>query len=137
MILTEVKLIMSDKNEKIVTTNESGSVNYSNDVLAKIAALATEEVDGVSGTSGGSLSDMLGVKNRGIKVELTEQEVSFDLNIVIEYGKKLHEVSKNVQENVKKAIENMTGLSVAAVNVHVHSLYMEKEKPQEETEEKE
>ncbi len=128
---------MSDKNENIVTTNESGTVNYSNDVLAKIAALATEEVEGVAGTSGGSLSDMLGVKNRGIKVDLAEGSVSFDLNIVIEYGKKLHEVAGNVQEGVKKAIENMTGLNVSAVNVNVHSLYMEKEKPQEDAEGKE
>jgi uncharacterized alkaline shock family protein YloU len=128
---------MSEKTDKIVTANESGSINYSNDVLAKIAALATQEVEGVAGTSGGSLSDMLGVKNRGIRVELESQTVSFDLNIVIEYGKKLHEVSKNVQDNVKKSIENMTGLKVEAVNVNVHSLQMEKEKPQEEQEEKE
>ena len=42
---------MSEKNDKVVTSNESGSINYSNDVLAKIAALATDEVDGVAGTS--------------------------------------------------------------------------------------
>ncbi len=125
---------MSDKNDTIVTENESGSINYSNEVLAKIAALATDEVEGVVGTSGGSLSDMLGVKNRGIRVELDEDTVSVDLNIVIEYGKKLHVVSKAVQENVKKTIENMTALKVAAVNVNVHSLHMDK--PTEEPEEK-
>jgi uncharacterized alkaline shock family protein YloU len=128
---------MSEKNDNIVTANESGTINYSNDVLAKIASLATAEVEGVAGTSGGSLSDILGVKNRGIKVDLAEQSVSFDLNIVIEYGKKLHEVAKAVQDNVKKAIENMTGLQVAAVNVNVHSLHMEKEKQEPEEEIKE
>ena len=125
---------MSEKNDTIVTENESGSINYSNEVLAKIAALATDEVEGVVGTSGGSLSDMLGVKNRGIRVELDGESVTVDLNIVIEYGKKLHVVSKAVQENVKKGIENMTALKVAAVNVNVHSLHMEK--PQEEPKEK-
>ena len=125
---------MSEKNDKVVTTNESGSINYSNEVLAKIAALATDEVDGVAGTSGGSLSDMLGVKNRGIKVELEKENVTVDINIVVEYGKKLHEVSKKVQENVKKSIENMTALNVAAVNVNVHSLHMEKPKEEEKKE---
>ena len=130
---------MSDKNDTIVTENESGSINYSNEVLAKIAALATDEVEGVAGTSGGSLSDMLGVKNRGIRVELDGETVTVDLNIVIEYGKKLHVVSKAVQENVKKGIENMTALKVAAVNVNVHSLQMEKppEEPKEKEKEKE
>jgi uncharacterized alkaline shock family protein YloU len=125
---------MSDKNDTIVTENESGSINYSNEVLAKIAALATDEVEGVVGTSGGSLSDMLGVKNRGIRVELEEESVTVDLNIVIEYGKKLHVVSKAVQDSVKKGIENMTALKVAAVNVNVHSLHMEKppEEPKED-----
>ena len=125
---------MSEKNDKVVTSNESGSINYSNEVLAKIAALATDEVEGVAGTSGGSLSDMLGVKNRGIKVELEKQNVTVDVNIVVEYGKKLHEVSKKVQENIKKSIENMTALNVSAINVNVHSLHMEKPKDEEEKE---
>ncbi len=124
---------MSEKNDNVITANESGTINYSNDVLAKIAALATDEVEGVAGTSGGSLSDMLGVKNRGIHVTLEDKSVSIDINVVIEYGKKLHDVSKSVQENVKKAIENMTGLTVESVNVHVHSLQMEK--PKEELKE--
>lgn len=126
---------MSDNKDKIVTANESGSINYANDVLAKIAALATDEIDGVMGTSGGGLSDMLGVKNRGIKVSLEDEKAVIDLNIVVEYGKKLHEVSRAVQENVKKAIESMTALKVEAVNVHVHSIHVEKPKDDEETEE--
>ena len=126
---------MSEKNDKVVTSNESGSINYSNDVLAKIAALATDEVEGVAGTSGGSLSDMLGVKNRGIRIDLEGESVTVELNVVIEYGKKLHEVSKSVQENVKKAIENMTALKVNSVNVHVHSLHMDKPKEKEDPKE--
>lgn len=122
---------MSDK-DKIVTANESGTINYANDVLAKIAALATDEVEGVVGMSGGSLSDMFGVKNRGIRVSLEDNTASIDLNIVIEYGKKLHEVSKAVQTNVKKAIENMTALDVTAVNVHVSSIHVEKSKDEVE-----
>ena len=122
---------MSDNKDKIVTANESGSINYANDVLAKIAALATDEVEGVVGTSGGGLSDMLGVKNRGIHVDLDGETASISLNIVIEYGKKLDEVSKSVQENVKKAIENMTSLTVEAVNVHVHSIHVEKPKEEQ------
>ncbi len=123
---------MSDNKDKVITANESGSINYANDVLAKIAALATDEVAGVLGTSGGSLSDMLGVKNRGIKVSLEGNTATIDLNIVIEYGKKLHVVSHLVQESVKKAIENMTALNVTAVNVHVSSIHIEKPKDEKE-----
>jgi uncharacterized alkaline shock family protein YloU len=117
---------MSEK-EKIVATNESGTINYANDVLAKIASLATDEVEGVVGMSGGSLSDMFGVKNRGIRVSLEDNTVNVDLNIIVEYGKKLHEVSNAVQKNVKKAIENMTALEVTAVNVYVSSIHVKKE----------
>jgi uncharacterized alkaline shock family protein YloU len=125
---------MSDNKDKIVTSNESGSINYANDVLAKIALLATDEVEGVVGMSGGGLSDMLGVKNRGIRVSLDENTASIDLNIVIEYGKKLHEVSGSVQANVKKAIESMTALNVTAVNVHVSSIHVEKVEDEKEKE---
>jgi uncharacterized alkaline shock family protein YloU len=127
---------MSEKNEKVITANESGSINYSNDVLAKIAALATDEVEGVLGMSGGSLSDMLGVKNRGIKVVLEGENVTIDLNIVVQYGKKLHVVSSAVQDSVKKAIENMTSLKVTAVNVNVSSIHVEKPKTEEEKQKK-
>ncbi|MCK5128856.1 MAG: Asp23/Gls24 family envelope stress response protein [Clostridiales bacterium] len=123
---------MSDNKEKIITTNESGSINYANDVLAKIAALATDEVVGVLGISGGGLSDMLGVKNRGIHVTLEENTAVIDINIIVEYGKKLHVVSNAVQDSIKKAIESMTSLKVIAVNVNVSSIHVEKPKEVEE-----
>ena len=128
---------MSNTNHDVSTVSDSGSINYANDVIAKIAALAADEIEGVVGMTGGSLSDMLGVKNltKGIKVTLAERVATIDLSMIVEYGSKIHEVCKNVQSNVKKAIENMTGLDVGAVNVNVQGIHIEKEKEEDKVEE--
>ena len=72
----------------------------------------------------------LGMKNlsRGVKVTVLEGVVTVDLNLNIEYGKNILETSKKVQEKVKSSIENMTGLEVADVNIHIASVDMENEK---------
>lgn len=128
---------MSNTNNDISTVSDSGSINYANDVIAKIAALAADEIEGVVGMTGGSLSDMLGMKNltKGIKVTLADRVATIDLSMIVEYGSKIHEVCKNVQANVKKAIENMTGLDVGAVNVNVQGIHIEKEKEEVKDEE--
>ncbi len=128
---------MSNTNHDISTVSDSGSINYANDVIAKIAALAADEIEGVVGMTGGSLSDMLGMKNltKGIKVTLADRVATIDLSMIVEYGSKIHEVCKNVQANVKKAIENMTGLDVGAVNVNVQGIHIEKEKEEVKDEE--
>ena len=76
----EVKQI--EKNE------DTGKVTYANDVIAKIAALAAGEVKGILGTSGGSIQEMLGVKNltKGLKVTVTGQTAAVELHVVVEYG---------------------------------------------------
>ena len=67
------------------------------------------------------ITEMLGKKNltKGVKVEVGTQEAAIDLNIVVEYGSELHKVAEAVQENVKKAVETMTGLQVVEVNVNI------------------
>jgi len=120
---------MTDNNQEISTTNDTGSINYANDVIAKIAALAADEISGVAGLTGGGLSDMWGKKNiaRGVKISIEDNRVDIDVNIMVNYGIKIHEVSKAVQENIKKAIENMTGLKVTGVNVNVIGINIEKQ----------
>ncbi len=117
----EVKQI--EKNEN------TGKVTYANDVIAKIAALAAAEVKGIIGTSGGSIQEMLGVKNltKGLKVTVVGQTVSVELNVVVEYGSMIHKVCEQVQESIIKAIESMTDLKVTAVNVHVDSIKLPEE----------
>lgn len=113
-------------------SSEGGTITYANEVIAIISGIAASEIDGIAGmvTSGG-LGDIIG-KNRnitrGVKVEVGTQEVSVDLFTMVEYGKPIQKVATQVQENVRKSIEAMTGLKVVRVDVHVQGVSFEKEK---------
>lgn len=115
---------MADEITVYDSNTNNGTVTYANDVIATIAGVAATEVSGVAGMSGGissGITEMLGKKNltKGVKVEVGTQEAAIDLNIVVEYGSELHKVAEAVQENVKKAVETMTGLQVIEVNVNI------------------
>ena len=110
------------------TSTENEGVKISNDVIAVIAGVAVSEVQGVASMSGGfagGISEVLsGKKNlaKGIKVEAGEKEAKIDVNIVVEYGTRIPDVAFEIQNRVKKAVENMTGLKVEEVNVHVQGV---------------
>jgi len=122
--------IMSNeiKDEKQLAPAEeavdTGKVTYANDVIAKIAALAAGEVKGILGTTGGSIQEMLGMKNltKGLKVTVNNQTVTVELHVIVEYGAHIHKVCAEVQDSIIKAIESMTDLKVTSVNVHVESI---------------
>ena len=119
--------------------NGNGSVVFATDVIATIAGLAATEVEGVAsmaGTAGGSsLADIFTRKNqssksltKGVRVDLGENNaVTIHLTIVVDYGSPIPEVAGNIQENVKKAIETMSGLTVSSVDVHVQGVSFERE----------
>ncbi|MGI6003964.1 MAG: Asp23/Gls24 family envelope stress response protein [Christensenellales bacterium] len=127
-------------DHKITQINDAdgdGQISFADDVIAVIAGLAAIEIDGVVAMSGGiadGIAEMLGKKNltRGVKVEVGNQETAIDLDIVGEYGVNLPEVCRKVQENVRKAVENMTGLSVVEVNVNVLGVNAERENKDQE-----
>ena len=118
------------KNE-ITTTTDHGSVNYASDVIAVIAGLAANEVEGIAGMSGSSFADLLGRKNmaKGVKVTVNEDSVVIDLAVTVVYGTQIHRLAVEAQNAVAKAIENMTGLTVTGVNVNVTGIQFEKETP--------
>ena len=111
--------------------NEAEGIKISNDVVAVIAGVAVSEVPGVYGMSGGfagGISEVLkGKKNlaKGIKVEATEKNAKIDVNIIVEYGSRIPDVAYEIQNRVKKAVENMTGLKVTEVNVNVQGVNTE------------
>ena len=126
------------KEEEIleITENQEGAndgIKIANDVVAVIAGVAVSEVPGVASMSGGfagGITEVLsGKKNlsKGIKVEADEKEVRIDVNIIVEYGTRIPDVAFEIQNRVKKSVENMTGLKVAEVNVHVQGVKTEKE----------
>ena len=84
----------------------------------------------MSGGFAGGISEVLsGKKNlsKGIKVDTDEKEVKIDVNIIVEYGSRIPDVAFEIQNRVKKSVENMTGLKVAEVNVHVQGVKTERE----------
>ena len=112
-------------------SDSTGTITYANEVIAIIAGVAANEVEGVAGMcSGGGITDVFGRnKNitRGVKVELGTEEAAVDIYLIIEYGTPIQTAASNVQENVRKAIESMTGLHVVRVDVHVQGVSFEKE----------
>ncbi|BCV25124.1 Asp23/Gls24 family envelope stress response protein [Gelria sp. Kuro-4] len=117
--------------------NDIGSVKIADEVVAIIAGLAATEVPGVAGMSGGlagGIAEMLGRKNltRGVKVEVGERQAAVDLFLIVDFGVKIPEVAWRVQENVKKAIESMTGLDVVEVNIHVQGVKIAGEEKEED-----
>lgn len=127
--------------EEVLKEEETTStIKISDDVVAVIAGMAVSEVPGVSSMAGGfagGISEVLsGKKNmsKGIKVEVGEKETKIDVNIIVEYGTRIPDVAFDIQNRVKKAVENMTGLKVLEVNVHVQGVNTETEG--EESEEK-
>lgn len=112
----------------VMTPQEGmGGIRISDDVVGVIAGMAATEVAGVAGMSGGlggGIAEMLGRKNlsKGVKVEVGEKEAAVDLFVIVEFGVRIPEVASQIQMNVKRAIEGMTGLSVVEVNVHVQGV---------------
>lgn len=101
-----------------------GTVKIADDVVAMIAGIAATEIDGVTAMVGditNELMSKLGVKTltKGVKVDIYGKEVKVDLAVNIEYGYNVISTGNKVQEKVKNAIENMTGLEVRDVNVRI------------------
>ncbi len=123
-----------EKDEKMTYDIQSdkslGDVKIADDVVAMIAALAATEVEGVASMAGNITNELvgkLGMKNlsKGVKVDVTEEHVSVDLSLNIKYGYNIPGVSEKVQDKVKSAIENMTGLNVLDVNIKIAGVNME------------
>ena len=111
-----------------------GTITYANEVIAIIAGVAANEVDGVAAMcSSSSITDVFGrSKNvtKGVKVELGTEEAAVDVYVIVEYGTPIQTCAAAVQENVRKSIESMTGLHVVRVDVHIQGVSFEKEQAQ-------
>ena len=109
---------------KLYEKEMMGEVRIADEVVAIIAGLAATEVDGVDSMAVNITNELvgkLGMKNlsKGVKVDVTEEHVSVDLSLNIKYGYNIPDVSERVQDRVKSAIENMTGLTVLDVNIRI------------------
>mgnify|MGYP000369418151 CR=1 FL=1 len=121
---------MADSRKTVqIKSDPVGDVRIADEVVAIIAGLAATEVDGVSAMAGNVTNELMskvGVKSltKGVKVEVLDKNVTVDLTVTMEYGYNIPATCQAVQQKVKNAIENMTGLTVAVVNVRIASVDM-------------
>lgn len=130
--MQEVLNMAKDERNIYTIQNDAGKgeVKIADEVVAIIAALAATEVEGVASMAGNITNELisrLGMKNlsKGVKVDVLEGVVTVSLTLNLKYNYSVVEVSGKVQEKVKNAIENMTGLEVADVNIKVAGVEME------------
>lgn len=132
----EIKEKISEEVKEI----EENGIKIADEVVATIAGKAASEVMGVYSMSGGfagGISEVFGKKGytKGIKVDNTGTKLKIDVNIIVEYGVRIPDVAYEIQNRVKKAVENMTGLNVEEVNVHVQGVNTDTQKNQETNQE--
>ena len=108
--------------------NEFGSIAIGDEVIATLAGAAAMECYGLVGMAPRNIqegiSDLLRRDNfeRGVDIQFGEESITIQLYIVVEYGVKISEVARNVQERVKYVVETMLGLKVDRINVKVQSV---------------
>lgn len=125
----------AEKKEAELSPEEEtiGNIKISVEVVSTIAGIAASSITGVScmyTSFVDGLSKRLGAKkssSQGVKVIMTNNEVSIDLYIVVDYGIKIPELAWNIQESVKTNVEKMTGLSVDKVNIHIEGISFPKD----------
>ena len=106
---------MGESKDYVSRTDELGNIHISEEVLAAISAAAALEVEGVSSLTNPSKKNAA----KGVHVKLEEERVEVAMSVLMSYGHTIPEMGRAVQEAVKNAIESMSGLEVAAVNVSV------------------
>jgi len=112
---------MAERRVEIV--DEDGRITITEDVIASIARIAAERVDGIAhaSSSPGGLQRIFGGEDLApnIKAELADGAVLLELRIAVEYGYPVHEVASAVQQNVQNDVERLAGVTVSSVNVNV------------------
>jgi uncharacterized alkaline shock family protein YloU len=109
-----------------------GTVHIAEEVIASVTSLAACEVDGVASlvtADGAQISDIVSKRglSKGVKLNITDDAVVVDVYILVKYGCNVRNVSQKVQDNIKRTLESMTGMTVHAVNVHVSGISLKKE----------
>ena len=117
---------------KVYEKEKIGEVQIADEVVAIIAGLAATEVEGVDSMAGNITNELvgkLGMRNlsKGVKVDVLEGVVTVSLALNIKYNYSIMDVTAKVQDKVKNAVENMTGLEVADVNIKVAGVEMDRQ----------
>ncbi|MFT2140423.1 Asp23/Gls24 family envelope stress response protein [Mammaliicoccus sciuri] len=110
-------------------TNEYGSIDISNDVIATLAGGAAVECYGIVGMASkhqvrDGIAEILGRDNyaKGVIVSQNEGVLDVDMYIIVSYGTKISEIANNVQSAVKYTLEQSLNLKVNAVNIYIQGV---------------
>lgn len=121
---------MAENKEYISREEELGHINISEEVLSAIAGAAALDVEGIAGLGAGLGADAAVVNRksltRSVRLDMENDEVSVGVAVLVKYGYVVPDVAREVQEAVKTAVENTSGLNVACVNVTVAGVTFEK-----------
>ncbi|MFK0521450.1 Asp23/Gls24 family envelope stress response protein [Paenibacillus illinoisensis] len=109
-----------------------GAIHISNDVVSKIVGIAAQATSGISSMSVGlteGIAKSISGKSlqKGIDVDVKDDQASIQLRINVQYGFKMHQVCKELQHNVQQAVEQMTGILVDEIKVHVVGVSMQEQ----------
>ncbi len=114
---------MAENKQYITRVQENGRVMISEDVVCAIALHSLSEIEGFAGLStkpGSDIAELIGMKNKGIKVLISEEnELTIECNVLIAYGQSVITMAKSIQDTITGAVESTTNAKVLAVNVNV------------------
>lgn len=112
--------------------NEYGNIKINDDVIAVCAAKAALETEGVASLASGITTAITGnilgksPDARGVKVGISDNRISIDLFVIVEYGIKIPSVAWKLHGNIKKELESLTGMAVENIDVHIQGIHFEK-----------
>jgi uncharacterized alkaline shock family protein YloU len=126
-----------EENSVSRLVSNQGATTIADTVVQKIAGLATREIPGVHDLGSGTARALGALRERipgatasagqGVAVEVGEKQAAVDLQIVVEYGVAITDLSRSIRRNVITSIEQMTGLEVVEVNINVSDVYIPSE----------
>ena len=125
---------MGESKDYVSRSDELGNIHISEEVLAAISAAAALEVEGVSALAanlGSDIAELLGKRNlaKGVRIKTEEEKGTVELSVLMAYGHTIPAMGKAIQDGVKTAVESMTGLEVASVNVSVAGIAFPQKEP--------
>ncbi|NCU16781.1 Asp23/Gls24 family envelope stress response protein [Pallidibacillus pasinlerensis] len=121
---------MAEHNALEMVQDELGKIEIAPEVIEVIAGIAASEIEGVAtmrGNFAAGVAERFGRKNhgKGIRVDLSDNQIKIDVYCVLNYGVSIPKVAQQIQDNIRQALLNMTGLETDEVNIHIVNVNFE------------
>jgi uncharacterized alkaline shock family protein YloU len=139
MVTEQAQRGRTDTEERRKGRGPDGRLTIRDGVVEKIAGMAAREVEGVSMGTGGIMEAIQGATGggdmrKGIKAEVGERQVAFDMGLVVDYGYNIPNVVSQVRERISQRVQEMTGLETVEINVEVADIHLPDERQESRVE---